>query len=78
MSKKNDKNFLFLSFVANKILTFMTQILFQTSLTDMETCYKAFRADIIKNIKIKSNRYDFEPEITAKILKQKGRLYVHN
>ena len=66
----NNKNFLFLSLVANKFLTLMTQILYRTTLTDMETCYKAFRADIIKSIKIKSNRFEFEPEITAKILKQ--------
>ena len=71
--KDNNRNFLFLSFVANKILTLLTQILYNTKLTDMETCYKAFRSEIIKNIKIKSNRFDFEPEITAKILKQKVR-----
>ena len=41
----------------------------------METCYKVFRADVIKNIQIKSNRFNFEPEITAKILKRKYKLY---
>ena len=41
----------------------------------METCYKAFRADFIKGIQIKSNRFDFEPEITAKVLKRGARLY---
>jgi glycosyltransferase involved in cell wall biosynthesis len=66
----NNKNFLFLSFLANKFLTLMTQILYKTTLTDMETCYKAFKSDVIKNIEIKSNRFDFEPEITAKVLKQ--------
>ena len=69
-NKDNKRNFLFLSYIANKTLTFLTQILYKTTLTDMETCYKAFRAEIIKNIEIKSNRFDFEPEITAKILKQ--------
>ena len=69
----NRKNFLFLSFIANKTLTFLTQILYKTKLTDMETCYKAFRSEIIKNIDIKSNRFDFEPEITAKMLKQRIR-----
>ena len=69
---RNKDNFLLLSFIANKTLTFITQILFGTKLTDMETCYKAFKSDIIKNIKIESNRFDFEPEITAKILKQNG------
>ena len=48
----------------------MTRLLYGTYLTDMETCYKAFRADVIKGIEIKSNRFDFEPEITAKVLKQ--------
>ena len=71
--KNNDKNFLFLSYVANKMLTLLTRILFRTSLTDMETCYKAFRADILNNIEVRSNRFDFEPEITAKVLKQKVR-----
>ncbi len=47
----------------------MTQILFGTKLTDMETCYKAFKAEVIKDVEIKSNRFDFEPEITAKVLK---------
>ena len=73
LGKQNKGKFLFLSFIANKTLTFLTQILYKTKLTDMETCYKAFRANIIKSIDIKSNRFDFEPEITAKILKQNIR-----
>lgn len=73
--KRNKGNFLFLSFVANKTLTFMTQILFGTKLTDMETCYKAFKAEVIKDVEIKSNRFDFEPEITAKVLKKKVRFH---
>lgn len=73
LGEQNRGNFLFLSFVANKTLTFLTQILYGTKLTDMETCYKAFRSEIIKNIEIESNRFDFEPEITAKILKQNIR-----
>ena len=73
LNKQNKDKFLFLSFIANKTLTLLTQILYKTKLTDMETCYKAFRADIIKNIEIESNRFDFEPEITAKVLRQKIR-----
>ena len=73
--KRNRGNFLFLSFIANKTLTLMTQILFGTKLTDMETCYKAFKSSVIKDIKIKSNRFDFEPEITAKVLKKHIRFY---
>lgn len=56
-------------FWGNKFLTLLTKILYNTKITDMETCYKVFKADIIKNIKIKANHFDFEPEITAKILK---------
>ncbi len=73
LDNRNSKSFLFLSFVANKTLTVLTNILFGAKLTDMETCYKAFRREFIQNIDIKSNRFDFEPEITAKVLKQKVR-----
>jgi glycosyltransferase involved in cell wall biosynthesis len=62
-------------YVGNKFLTFITNLLYNAILTDMETCYKVFRADVIKNIQIKSNRFDFEPEITAKVLKRKYKLY---
>jgi glycosyltransferase involved in cell wall biosynthesis len=61
-------------YIGNKMLTLATNVLFQATLTDMETCYKAFRADIIKSVTIRSNRFDFEPEITAKVLKQRCRL----
>lgn len=67
---RNSGKFLLLSYLANVTLSFMTRLLYGTYLTDMETCYKAFRADVIKGIEIKSNRFDFEPEITAKVLKQ--------
>jgi glycosyltransferase involved in cell wall biosynthesis len=58
-------------YFGNKFLTLVTNILYDTMLTDMETCYKAFRAEIIKNVDIKSDRFNFEPEITAKVFKQK-------
>ena len=67
--------FNFWHYVGNKLLTFITNLLYNSILSDMETCYKVFRADVIKNIQIKSNRFDFEPEITAKILKRKHKLY---
>lgn len=60
--------------IGNKVLTLLTNVLYNTTLTDMETCYKAFKASFIKDVKIKSNRFDFEPEITAKVLKNKARL----
>jgi len=69
------RSFMFTHLLGNKVLTLMTNILYNTTLTDMETCYKAFRADFIKGIQIKSNRFDFEPEITAKVLKKGARLY---
>ena len=62
-----------LNFYANKFLTFLTNFLFKTSLTDMETCYKAFRASFIKDVNIESERFNFEPEITAKMLKKGAR-----
>ncbi len=63
-----------INFLANKMLTLMTNILFGAKLTDMETCYKAFKTEFLKGITIKSDRFDFEPEITAKMLKKKARL----
>ena len=73
LNEENNKRFLILSFIANKTLTMITNFLFKANLTDMETCYKAFKKEFIKNIVIKSNRFDFEPEITAKVLKQNLR-----
>ena len=67
--------FNFWHYVGNKLLTFITNLLYNATLSDMETCYKVFRADVIKNIQIKTNRFDFEPEITAKILKRRYKLY---
>jgi glycosyltransferase involved in cell wall biosynthesis len=54
----------------NKFLTAVTNLLYSSSLSDMETCYKAFRASVIKSIPLRSNRFEIEPEITAKILKR--------
>jgi glycosyltransferase involved in cell wall biosynthesis len=58
-------------YLGNKFLTYVTNVLYDTMLTDMETCYKAFRADVIKAVNLKSDRFNFEPEITAKVFKQK-------
>jgi len=74
LASESRKRFRFLQYLGNKFLTIFTNLLFGVGLTDMETCYKAFRADIIRNISIKSNKFDFEPEITAKILKLKYHL----
>jgi len=67
--------FNFWHYLGNKLLTFITNILYNAILSDMETCYKVFRADVIKSFQIKSNRFDFEPEITAKVLKRRYKLY---
>ena len=72
---KPSRSFMFHHLLGNKFLSLLTNILYGSTLTDMETCYKAFRAVFIKGIQIKSDRFDFEPEITAKILKKKARLY---
>lgn len=61
--------------VGNRILTTMSNALTNLNLTDMETCYKVFRAKVIKSITIRSNRFDFEPEITAKVARGGGRVY---
>jgi glycosyltransferase involved in cell wall biosynthesis len=62
--------------IGNKFLTFLSNMFTNLNLTDMETCYKLFRTDIIKKIKFKENRFGFEPEVTAKISKVPGiRIY---
>ena len=66
---------MFWHMVANKMLTFMTNLLYNTILTDMETGYKVFQRQIMENITIHARRFDFEPEFTAKILKRKIRIY---
>ncbi len=66
---------MFWHMVANKLLTLLTNVLYNTILTDMETGYKLFRREVIQSITIRSNRFDFEPEITAKLLKKKVRIF---
>lgn len=62
--------------IGNKMLTFTSNMFTNLNLTDMETCYKLFRADIIKSLKLKENRFGFEPEVTAKTARIKGvRIY---
>ena len=67
--------FLFLHYLGNKFLNLVTNILYDTILTDMETCYKMFRADVIKNIPLKARGFEFEPEVTAKVLKRGYRVF---
>ncbi len=65
----------FWHYVGNKFLTLLSNMLTNVNLSDMETCYKVFRAHLLEKITIKSDRFGFEPEITAKFAKLKCRIY---
>jgi len=69
------KAMLFWHMIANKLITLMTNVLYDAILSDVETCYKVFRADVIKTIPLRSKRFEIEPEITAKVLKRGYRIY---
>jgi glycosyltransferase involved in cell wall biosynthesis len=69
------KAMLFWHMVGNKLLTLTTNLLYNAILSDMETCYKCFRADVIKDVPLHSRRFEFEPEITAKVLKRGHRIF---
>ena len=62
-------------YVGNRLLTLLSNMFTNINLTDMETCYKAFRRDLIQSIDIEENRFGFEPEITAKVAKRNVRIY---
>jgi glycosyltransferase involved in cell wall biosynthesis len=66
---------LFWHYVGNKFLTFVSNVFTNLNLTDMETCYKVFRADVVKQLTIESQRFGVEPELTAKVAKLKCRVY---
>jgi glycosyltransferase involved in cell wall biosynthesis len=70
----NPEKMSFLHWFGNKLLTVVTNVLYGASLTDMETCYKVIRGDIARAIRIESDRFDFEPEITAKLLRLGHRI----
>ncbi len=65
----------FWHYVGNRLLTLLSNMLTNINLTDMETCYKVFRREIIQSIDIRENRFGFEPEITAKIARKRVRIY---
>jgi glycosyltransferase involved in cell wall biosynthesis len=67
--------FLFTHYLANLFLNFVANVLYNTTLTDFETCYKAVRADLLKSMVLRSNRFGIEPEITAKLFKRGARVY---
>ena len=66
---------MFWHMIANHLLTLITNILYDTILSDMETGYKVFRREVVDGIKLRSNRFNFEPEVTAKVLKRHYRIY---
>jgi glycosyltransferase involved in cell wall biosynthesis len=63
-----------ISILANRVLTGVTNVLFGGRITDMETCYKIMRTSIARSLQLESNRFDIEPEITAKLLRQRRRI----
>jgi glycosyltransferase involved in cell wall biosynthesis len=69
------RNMLYWHWLGNKFLNFVTNVLYNTTLSDMETCYKLFSRDSLKGIEIEADGFDFEPEITAKLLRKKVRIY---
>jgi len=76
MGSKPHRILFFWHTIGNKFLTFLSNVFTNLNLTDMETCYKVFRSEIIKSISLKENRFGFEPEITAKIARIPGiRIY---
>jgi glycosyltransferase involved in cell wall biosynthesis len=67
--------FLFTHYLGNRIVTLATNVLYNTMLTDMETCYKVMRVEVLRSMTLKSNGFGIEPELTAKIFKRNLRVY---
>ena len=67
--------FLFTHYLGNRLLTLLTNVLYNTMLSDMETCYKVMRAEVLKSFSLRSNGFGIEPELTAKIFKRQYRVY---
>jgi glycosyltransferase involved in cell wall biosynthesis len=67
--------FLFTHYLGNRVLTLLTNMLYNTILTDMETCFKAMRVEVLRSMTLRSNRFGIEPELTAKIFKRRYRVY---
>jgi len=66
---------LFRHYIGNRFLTFLSNLFSNYNLSDMETCYKVFKTNIIKKIKLRENRFGFEPEVTQKLARLKARMY---
>ena len=74
LSQSRPEGMSFLSFIANKTLTWLTNFLYGTHLTDMETCYKAVRRSVVHDLALTARRFDFEPEITVLLAKKGVRI----
>ncbi|MBN1865862.1 glycosyltransferase family 2 protein [Candidatus Sumerlaeota bacterium] len=73
--KGEGRAFLATHYYGNKFITFVANILYNTCLTDIETCYKAFRREVFDKVRLRCNTFDIEPEITAKVFKNRFRVY---
>jgi glycosyltransferase involved in cell wall biosynthesis len=69
------KNMLPLHWIGNRFLSLVTNVLYSSTLSDMETCYKLFDRQVLEGITIESDKFNFEPEITAKVLRRGFRIY---
>lgn len=69
------RNMFFWHMVGNKLLSLLTNLLYNTTLSDMEVCYKLFTRQALRGVKLKENRWGFDPEITVKVLKKGIRIY---
>ena len=69
------RNMFFFHWIGNRFLTFVTNVLYNTTLSDMETCYKLIRRSLLEGMEIRSDRFGVEPELTAKLLKKRVRIY---
>lgn len=69
------RNMMFWHWVGNRMLSFVTNVLYNTTLSDMETCYKLAPTEVLRSLELKANKFDIEPEMTAKLLRKRVRIY---
>ncbi|MEE8490611.1 MAG: glycosyltransferase family 2 protein [Acidimicrobiia bacterium] len=69
------RNMFFWHWVGNRFLSLVTNVLYNTTLSDMETCYKMFDAELLRSLRLTANRFEFEPEVTAKVLRLGERIW---
>jgi hypothetical protein len=69
------RGFLFTHYLGNRVLTLLTNVLYNTMLTDMETCYKVMRTEVLRSMTLRSDGFGIEPELTATIFKRGYRVY---